>query len=76
MHCGWESCSARKSDSGDSPSRIVDGVMSMRRYAYMSTRVVVIDSRACAVRPDKLKSGVSVRTRTKDHITKLVKHTD
>jgi hypothetical protein len=42
----------------------------------MSTRVVVIDSRACAAIPDKLKSGVSVRTRTKEHITKLAKHTD
>jgi hypothetical protein len=58
MHRGWESCSARKSCSSEWPSRIVDGVMSVRRCACTSASDVVIDSRVLAVIPEKLESGV------------------
>ena len=61
MHHGCAICSARRSDSSECPMRIVDDVMSVWRCACTSASVVVIGSRACAVMPEKLNSGLSAK---------------
>ena len=54
-----ESFRARRSDSRECPSRIVEGVICVRRCVCTSASVVVTGSSAAAVIPEKLGLGIS-----------------
>ena len=63
MQRGCESFKERRSDSSECPTRIVEGLMSVRSSVCTSASVVVTGSSAAAVMPEKLGSKISARNK-------------
>lgn len=60
-HCVGARCRESRSGSGDWPSRIVEGIMNVRRCIFTSASIVITGSSTAVVIPEILGLRLSVR---------------